>query len=257
MASPESLAYGRLGPLALCPAFLYGVRVVPAPSFFQSGFGYQHVKRIVGTNTYEAQVGLTICPDVADLYDWAGCDSMGGFSPGRSVVCTWGTGRRFYYKGGDGGEYDLYWVGQRSDFDQRSDFQQHDSMMGEYLNMVDTESRKYLEKNQHRLTKQERRAFMTHINAYKHREMMHFRRFVPEIKIATNRFYERIGGFSRVWLADFALPGKVCMADYGLPALGDIGDDVSWVGSDVEHQDDEHQTWWPTNDGQKRQRTAE
>ena len=91
--------WAYLRPLRLCPPFLYGVRVVPSPCFFTSGFGGQNVM-VRGHDrfaTRQPQVGTTRQPDAQTLAEWAsypvqayqnGWNPHGGWAPHRSQLVS-------------------------------------------------------------------------------------------------------------------------------------------------------------------------
>ena len=103
-----------------CPPWAYGVRVVPGPSWDDSGFGPQN---FILTDGSIPVSGITKVPDDATLKDWAqyivaaaahDMDVQGGWAPHRSSCVEWGarpdgSGRQYYYKSADDGMYDLYY----------------------------------------------------------------------------------------------------------------------------------------------------
>ena len=103
-----------------CPPWAYGVRVVPGPSWDDSGFGPQDFVLADGSLPV---CGTTRVPDDTVLNDWAqylvdaanaGAEPAGGWAPHRSSCVQWGdcaegTDRQYYYKSADNGLYDLYY----------------------------------------------------------------------------------------------------------------------------------------------------
>ena len=91
----SEINWAYLGPLRLCPPFLYGVRVVPSPFFFTSGMGGQIVlvRGHARFATRQPQVGITRQPDTQTLAEWAlypvrayqmNSNPHGGWAPHRS-----------------------------------------------------------------------------------------------------------------------------------------------------------------------------
>ncbi len=97
----SEITWAYLGPLRLCPPFLYGARVVPSPCFFTSGMGGQNVL-VRGHDrfaTTQAQVCNTRQPDAQTLAEWAlypvrayqmHSKPNGGWAPHRSQLVSWG-----------------------------------------------------------------------------------------------------------------------------------------------------------------------
>ena len=97
------------------PAGLLGARVVPGPHWCTRG---------VGEMQNEGGWGTVVACNRAETIEWAElaigalenpgdpCGRhprhfLGAWYPSRSVVVQWDTGRRFMYRAGDGGRYDL------------------------------------------------------------------------------------------------------------------------------------------------------
>ena len=123
----QEINWASLGPLQLCPPFLYGVRVVPSPGFFASGFGGQNIM-VRGNDRYgqrQPQVGTTRRPNASTLKVWAaypveaflaGWCPHGGWAPHRSQEVCWGPDNQAYYKAADVGHWDVYWLVQPGDW---------------------------------------------------------------------------------------------------------------------------------------------
>ena len=110
------------------PAGCYGLRVCPGPDWDEGGFADQN----------EDSWGTTVTPNAADILEWVTqvwaeprappgpgvcpfdrCHGIGGWWPTRSTVVIWDAdpNKRWYYRAGDEGGYDLAFVPSDQEFD--------------------------------------------------------------------------------------------------------------------------------------------
>ena len=170
----RAISWPLMGPTIPCRPFVYGARVVPSGAFFID-FAGQNVKEEDGI--LHPQIGVTVQPTRGILTEWAGHvldeyelgkDGCGGWAPHRSIVCDWGTGELFYYKGDDIEEqHDLLWLGQRSDFVEAPLSKQHEvskawSMFRSYLDIIEDKAMLCIASKNDEVAKRNLRVWVDH-----------------------------------------------------------------------------------------------